>query len=71
MLEGSPLLPAAAATNSPRAKKSPENISLYIFKSQIPRKLFGAKPFLMNWEDIDKIENQVVYINIYTWGLRM
>lgn len=60
---------AGAATDSLKAKKSPENISLCIFKSQIPRKLLGAKPFLMNWEDIDNLRlktQERISIFIYT-----
>jgi hypothetical protein len=57
---------AGAATDSPKARKSPEKISLGIFKNQIPRKLLGAKPFLMSCEDVGKVENQGPYFNIYT-----
>jgi hypothetical protein len=39
---------AGAAPDSPKARKSPEKISLGIFKNQIPRKLLGAKSFLLS-----------------------
>lgn len=70
VLAATPSVPGAGAgavTDSPKAKrKSPEKISLCIFKNQIPRKLLGVKPFLMSCEDVGNVEYQGQYLNIYT-----